>query len=719
MVRTALKFQRLWSSAARIRKGLPTRRAISNAPKKETPVKPGTIPQALAVLAVCGQHAFAGSFPTDVPALGYSAQNMDRTVNPRQDFYRYAAGNWLKKTEIPASDPDIGGFRLLFHNLNDQLLKLVREAAAVPVDKRDPVQQQVGDFYRAAMDTRHLDALGLTPVENELKAIDQVVGASGFGKFLAQLQLGYGVSPLINADVGPDPKQSTLNVLSLIPGIRALSQDEYAKPDGQRTRELYLDYIARMFQTLGDTTDQAQANGRTVLAIEAELAAAELTLVQRANPSANYHKLPLADAQALIPAIDLKAFFGGLGVTPPDTVLVGDPGALRATQKILAQRPAAEVRSLLRWHVLSARASTLGKPWYSLAQEFSLKRQGIKAAEPREQEITQAIGQTLFHPLSRLYVKAYFPETTRRDITEMVGHVKDEFALRLRANPWLDEPTRKAALEKLSRLDVAVGYPEQWVDFSGVEIKPDDYFGNVRRIDLFLQKRRLARLGQPVVVERFDDPSGTTPISVNAAYQPQRNNVDITAAIVQPPFYVPGADAAVNYCTIGAVIGHELTHGFDSQGRQYGPAGNLRDWWTPQATNRFTQRTDVLVDQYSRFEILPGLMHNGRLTLTENTADLGGITLAHAALQRHLKNKPLPKIDGLSSDQRCFVAWSQMWAYKGRSERLRLLVSNDYHAISSVRAVAPLMHLDAFHKAFGTRKGDPMWRAPEKRIAIW
>lgn len=663
--------------------------------------------------------SYAGSFLTDVPALGYSPQNMDRTVDPRQDFYRYAAGNWLKRAEIPATDPDVGGFSLLAHKLNDQLLRIVRAAADTPAEQRDRVQQQVGDFYRAAMDTRRLDALGLKPLEGDLKAIDQVHGAAALGKLAAQLQFGYGASPLINAAVGADPKQSTMNVLKLYPGIRALNQDEYAKPAGQPIRDLYVDYIAGMFQTLGEPSDQARANARTVLAIEAELAAAELTLVQRANPSAHYSKLSFADAQALIPAIDLRAFLDGLGVTPPDAVIVSDVGALRATQNLLAQRPAAELRTLLRWHVLSSRASNLGQPWYGLDQEFGLKRQGLKAAKPREQEVTEVIGKTLFHPLSRLYVKAYFPESTRRDITAMVGHIKAEFALRLRSNRWLDESTRKAALEKLSRLDVAVGYPDHWIDFSGVEIKSDDYFGNVQRVDRFLQVRALARLGQPVAIERFDDPSGTTPIAVNAGYQPQRNNVDITAAIVQPPFYVPGADAAVNYCTIGAVIGHELTHGFDSQGRQFGPAGNLRDWWTPQATEKFTQRTDVLVDQYSRFEVLPGLMHNGRQTLGENTADLGGITLAHAALQRYLKHSPLANIDGLTSDQRCFVAWSQMWAYKARSERLRLLVSLDVHAISSVRAVAPLLHLDAFHKAFGTRKGDAMWRPPEQRVMIW
>jgi putative endopeptidase len=268
-------------------------------------------------------------------------------------------------------------------------------------------------------------------------------------------------------------------------------------------------------------------------------------------------------------------------------------------------------------------------------------------------------------------------------------------------------------------VDIQVGYPQQWIDFSAVAIRPDDYLGNSQRVAQFLMQRELAQVGKPVLKDRFAGPNQTTPISVNAAYNPQTNSIDITAAIVQAPFYKPGADTAVNYCTIGAVIGHELTHGFDSFGRQYGPAGNLRDWWTPQATADFKQRTDVLVEQYSAFTILPGLQHNGALTLTENTADLGGITLAHAALQRALAGQPQPKKDGLTTDQRCFVAWSQLWAYKGRSERLRLLVSVDYHANSSLRGYAPLLHLDAFHKAFGTRKGDPMWRAPAKRVRIW
>jgi putative endopeptidase len=336
-----------------------------------------------------------------------------------------------------------------------------------------------------------------------------------------------------------------------------------------------------------------------------------------------------------------------------------------------------------------------------------------------ERVVTQQIGAQLYHPLSQLYVEANFPASTRREISEMVGHIKDEFATRLRSNAWLDDTTRRAALEKLDKMDIQVGYPAQWVDFSGLDIRPDDHFGNVQRAARFAFQREVSQVGKPVLGNRFAVATKTTPISVNSAYNFTTNTIDITAAILQPPFYKPGADVAVNYCAIGAVIGHEITHGFDSLGRQFDPQGNLRNWWSPEADRRFQKRTSVLIDQYNRYEILPGLMHNGAMTVTENTADLGGITLAHAALRRYAARNPLPVVDGLSADQRCFVAWTQMWAFKGRSERLRYLVSVDVHAISSVRAVAPLLHLDAFHDAFGTRPGDAMWRDPTQRVVIW
>ncbi|MGB2816610.1 MAG: M13 family metallopeptidase [Burkholderiaceae bacterium] len=655
------------------------------------------------------------------PALGYSPANMDKRVSPSKDFYRYAAGHWLDRAEIPASEPEISGFTELTINLDKQLLKLIKDTAAVKAEPGS-ARQQIGDYWRAAMDEKRLDEIGIKPLQADLDRVAALPlpGTSvALGDLSGQLQMTYGGSPLVNVVVTTDAKNSSANLLMIVAGQQSLDLDDYAKPENQRVRDLYLAYISAMLRSTGMSAQDASAAAQTVLSIETEISAVQLTPLQSRDPAVTYNIMTLAEAQALIPAVDLQAQLKAMGVTPPVNVQVRDIAALKAVNKVLATRSPDEIRTLLRWNVLTGRASALGQPWRGLDQEFNLKRLDLQASQPRERDVTNEITARLFSPLSKLYVETYFPESTRRDITRMVGHIKDEFERRLRANPWLDEPTRAAALDKLARVDIQVGYPQQWIDFSSVVIKPDDHFGNVQRTSDFLQRRQLDRLGQPVVVERFANPRATAPTAVNAAYNPQTNSIDITAAIVQAPFYVPMADAAVNYCTIGAVIGHELTHGFDSNGSRYGPAGNLRDWWTPQAKAEFKKRTDVLVQQYSEFTLLPGLKHNGELTLTENTADLGGITLAHAALHRALAGKPQPKIDGLTTDQRCFVAWAQMWAYKARPERVRQLAAIDYHASTPLRGYAPLLHMDAFHKAFGTRPGDPMWRAPKDRAVIW
>ncbi len=616
---------------------------------------------------------------------------------------------------------EISGFTYLSINLDQQLLKLIKEAAAAKAEAGSP-RQQIGDYWRAAMDTKRLDEVDIRPLQADLDRIEaqSLPGASAaLGDLSGRLQMAYGVSPLVNAVVTTDAKNSSANLLMIVAGQQSLDLDDYAKPENQRVRDLYLTYISGMLRSTGLSAPDAEAAARTVLSIETEISATQLTPLQSRDPAVTYNIMTLPEAQALIPAVDLQAQLKAMGVPPPATVQVRDIAALKAVNKVLATRSADEIRTLLRWNLLTARASALGQPWRGLDEEFNRQRLDLQAAPPRERQVTNEITARLFSPLSKLYVETYFPESTRRDITQMVGHIKDEFERRLRSNPWLDEPTRNAALEKLAKVDIQVGYPQQWIDFSPIVIQPGDHFGNVQRASDFQQRRELAKLGQPVVAERLANPRATAPTAVNAAYNPQTNSIDITAAIVQPPFYSPTADAAVNYCTIGAVIGHELTHGFDSNGRRYGPAGNLRDWWTPQATAEFEKRTAVLVQQYSDFTLLPGLRHKGALTLTENTADLGGITLAYAALHRALAGKPQPKIDGLTTDQRCFVAWAQMWAYKARSERVRQLAATDYHASTPLRGYAPLLHLDAFHKAFGTQPGDPMWRAPKDRVVIW
>lgn len=675
---------------------------------------------ALAVLGCVGQPAWSGSTPADVPALGYSPDSMDRSVDPRQDFYRYAAGNWLRRTEIAPSDSDVGGFTQLARQLDGQLLQLIRQVAAAPAAPKGSPQQQVADFYKAAMDSTRRNALGLQPLAADLQRIAAAHGTpADYGTLAGRVQDSFGASPLLNAVAMPDAKDSNTYVLVLVPGAQILEKDEYARPESRRLREIYRQYIVALLNGAGDTVDAAASNATRILVMESRLAAAMMPPLQMREPANTYNMMTLAQAQALVPALDLGSFLKALDITPPARVQVLDVNAMKALQRFLVEQPAEDVKLLLRWFALASRASELGGGWSAQEQEFSRLRKGLAVPPPAERVVTQQIGAQLYHPLSQLYVQANFPETTRSEITQMVGHIKDEFATRLRGNAWLDDATRQAALDKLGRIDIQVGYPANWVDFSGLDIRPDDHFGNVQRAARFAFRREIGQIGGKVLGNRFAVATKTTPIAVNSAYNFTTNTIDITAAILQPPFYKPGADPAVNYCAIGAVIGHEITHGFDSLGRQYDPTGNLRNWWTSEADRRFRQLTDVLVDQYNRYEILPGLMHNGAMTVTENTADLGGITLAHAALRRALAGQAAQPVDGLTADQRCFVAWTQMWAFKARSERLRYLVSVDVHAIASVRAVAPLLHLDAFHQAFGTRPGDPMWRDPKQRVVIW
>ena len=675
---------------------------------------------ALFLLGLLGPRAHAGTTPADVPALGYSPQSMDRAVDPRQDFYRYAAGNWLRQLEIAPSDADAGSFTLLAHQLDRQLLTLIQQSASVAGAAKGSAQQQVGDFYKAAMDDARRDAQGLKPLQPDLQRIAAARATpADRGSLAGRVQDAYGSSPLINALAMPDAKNSSTTLLVLLPGAQFLEQDEYTKPASQALREIYRQYVVAMLNGMGESVDAANVQAAKILAMESRFAGAMMTPLQMREPANTYNVMTLDAAQALVPALDLRAFLQALGIAPPARVQVIDVNAMKALQRFLTELPAEDVKLLLRWGVVAGRASELGRPYRLVQEEFARLRFGLKTPPARERVVTQQIGAQLYHPLSQLYVQANFPDSTRREITEMVGHIKDEFATRLRSNAWLDDATRRAAQEKLNKMDIQVGYPAQWVDFSGLDIRADDHFGNVQRAARFAFQREISQIGKSVLGNRFAVATKTTPISVNSAYNFTTNTIDITAAILQPPFYKPGADVAANYCAIGAVIGHELTHGFDSLGRQYDPQGNLRNWWSGEADRRFKQRTDVLIDQYNRFEILPGLMHNGAMTVTENTADLGGITLAHAALRRYAARNPLPVVDGLSADQRCFVAWTQMWAFKARSERLRYLVSVDVHAISSVRAVAPLLHLDAFHEAFGTRPGDAMWRDPKQRVVIW
>lgn len=651
--------------------------------------------------------------------LGYSPAHMDRTVSPRVDFYAYATGNWLNSLSIPDSEVDIGGFAMVKATLKHQLLSLTLNASTAGAPKGSP-EQQVGDYYRAAMNTGRLDQLGLEPLKPALADAAAATTPADLARISARQVMGGGAPMLV---VWPivDARQNTRRVLMLMAAGTQLEQNQYTDAPSQRIRDLYMGYITRMLQQAGDSAEQAAAHAKTILAMETELSAKRLSPLDARDPAKTYNIMTVAQAQALAPTVDLNEMLGQLGFKDIDRLQVLDIEGIKALNQLLATRPKADVQALLRWFTLSTSASLLGQPWSGMAEEYERQRDQLVRTQPREERVVADISSQLFHPLSRLYVNTYFSDKTRRDVSTMVGHIRKEFETRLRANPWLDEPTRQRALEKLARVDVQVGYPQDadWIDFSSIDIRPDDHHGNNQRIAAFMFQRERARLNQPVKQDRFSDPPWTTPIAVNAGYSPTSNSIDINAAILQPPFYTPGGDQAVNYCTIGAVIGHELTHGFDSNGRLYDAVGNVKDWWTPAATAEFGKRTQLLVDQFNQFSVLPGLVQSGTLTLTENTADLGGITLAHAALNRALKGEQTPTVDGLTTDQRCFVAWAQLWTFKARTERIRYLAANDFHALGFLRGFGPLRNMDAFHKAFGTKPGDPMWLPPAQRARIW
>lgn len=651
--------------------------------------------------------------------LGYSPMHMDRTVSPREDFYGYATGNWLNSLTIPDAESDISGFSMLKAIIKHQLLSLALNASTAGAPKGS-FEQQVGDFYRAAMNTARLDQLGLEPLKPALAASTSATTPADLARHSAQ-QLMDGGGPMLIAWPVTDARDNTRRVLLLAAGGVQLEQNQYTDVASQRIRDLYVAYITRMLQQAGESPAQAVAQANTILAMETALSAPRHTPLQSRDPALTYNIMTVAQAQALVPAIDLTELLSRLGYQQVDRLQVPDVKALRALNEVFQARPKEDVQAFLRWFTLSANARLLGQPWFGMVDEYERQRDQLVRTEPREEQVVNAIAMQLFHPLSRLYVKTYFSDATRRDVTDIVVQIRSEFETRLRANPWLDEPTRKQALDKLSRMDIQVGYPKDsdWIDFSGVDIRPDDHLGNNQRVSAFKFRRERDLLNQPVRPDRFSNPPYTTPVSVNAAYSPPSNSIDITAAILQPPFYTPGGDQAVNFCTVGAVIGHELTHGFDSNGRLYDAVGNVRDWWTHAANAEFGKRTQLLVEQFNGYKVLPELAQSGKLTLTENTADLGGITLAHAALNRALKGKQTPKVDGLTTDQRCFVAWAQLWTFKARTERIRYLAANDFHALGFLRGFGPLRNIDAFHKAFGTQPGDPMWLPPAKRARIW
>ena len=455
--------------------------------------------------------------------------------------------------------------------------------------------------------------------------------------------------------------------------------------------------------------------------METRIAGKKLTPVQKRDVRAAVQRMPYAQLKADLPHMDLDTLFAELGLPTSGDVLVADIAAIRERDAMLGEYSLEDTKAYLQWEALRLTNAYLTPKFIEVQAGLTRALTGQTDVPRRERVVAQSVSNGLGHALGRLYVERYFSPQTRADAEQVVTNVRAQFRNRLEQNEWLSASTRAYAIEKLDKMNIAVGYPKKWIDTSSVDVRRGDYFGSMLRLNEFASRRTLARLGQPVSEDEFADTKHTLPTVVNAAYSPDRNGIEIPAAFLQPPFYDPKADAAVNYCTLGAVIGHEITHGFDSMGRLFDANGALRDWWSPADGEAFVARSRNLVEQANAFEVLPGVHLNGELSSGENLADIGGVMVGYDALQAHLQANPQDnrKIDGLTPQQRCFLAWGQNWADKMHPGLLRTLAASDPHPPGRYRMIAPSRNLQGFYDAFGARPGDAMWIAPAKRVDIW
>jgi putative endopeptidase len=677
------------------------------------------LPLAATLLTLtAGVGLFAQKTSNESKALSqaFGVDKMDRTVEPRADFAKYAAGGWYARTQIPADKARWGAIMELAEINMERLKVIAEEAAAKPGAPGSP-GQQVGDFYASAIDVATINRRGLEPVAAELAAIDAAADREQLLDRAAGMHLTLG-SPFFGAGFGPDAKESDRYAFALYQGGMSLPSKEYYFSEAfARERGEFATHVAKMLELAGDAPGTAAARAKGVFEFEKTLAANAKLPVELRDRMANYHKMTIAEAAAAYPGISLTRFTKAIGLPAGVTdVIVGQPKFYEGLSKTLLETPLADLKSYLRWQLLRSAAPYLAEPFGEESFRFyGTVLSGTPSQEPRWQRGVRTVDESIGEALGKLYVDRHYPPEAKAKMDEMIRNIQAVFRARIEKLEWMSDSTRAKALAKFDRFEPMIGYPAKWKDYSGIEIRRDDYFGNIVRTSLTESRRAIDRTGQEVDRGEW----GISPPTVNAYYSPSTNQIVFPAGILQPPFFDFHADDAANYGAIGAIIGHEITHGFDDQGRNSDADGNLTDWWSKEDDQRFRERAQKLVEQFNGYQALPGLAINGQLALGENIADLGGTSIAFEALQRSLQGKKVQLIDGLTQEQRFFISWAQQWRTLYRDDAMRMQVARGPHAPGNFRAYGPLVNQQEFFDAFGIREGDPMWRKPEERCKIW
>ncbi|NPV63565.1 MAG: endothelin-converting protein [Methanotrichaceae archaeon] len=652
----------------------------------------------------------------------FDPANMNLSVRPGDEFYEYVNGGWIDSHPVPPDKSSYGEFRVVRDRTDEQVRELVEAAKNNTAAEEGSTEQMIGEFYRVGLDTAALEFQDIGPLEDEISRIDNISTVADVQNVSARLLGYYIIDPFFALFADSDPKNSKMMMATLFQsGLGLPDRDFYFRMDNDsiKTRDDYLEHVARMFILLGDAPEVAQDNARTIMRMETRLANASFTNVENRDPLKTYNRMTLDELSSFAPGYDWKAFVVNIGHPEIREINVMNPPFVKELGAMMQDEDLADWKTFLRWKLISATAPYLSSSFENESFDFNFRKlNGQEQMEPRWKRVLKTETSFLGEPIGQLYVQKYFDWESKARMIDMVANLKKAFRYRLQNLTWMEDSTKEKALEKLDTMDVKVGYPDKWRDFSGLVVKNDSYVMNVLRAGRFEFEHGnygLDKVGKPVDRDAWFMP----PQAVNAYNDPMKNTIVFPAGILQPPFFNRDADDAVNYGAIGVVIGHEMIHGFDDQGRQYDRDGNLTDWWTQEDSDRFNQSTRILVEEYSNFEALPDLYVNGNLTLGENIADFGGLTMSYQAYRISLKEEP-EKIDGLSGDQRFFMSYAQIWRESIKDEKLRTLVLTDPHSPTRFRVNGALFNVPEFYQAFPEiSPGDRLYRQEDQRPVIW
>ncbi|MBN1990295.1 MAG: M13 family metallopeptidase [Bacteroidales bacterium] len=649
----------------------------------------------------------------------FDPKQMDLSVKPGVDFYEYVNGTWMKNTVIPDDKSRYGSFDILQEE-NNKILKSIFEKAASKTDApKGSSWQKVGDFYASGMDTTAIEQLGVNPIQDNLNSIAAIANTSELQKEIALLHT-IRVSPLFFVYAGQDDKQSDQIIVNLYQGGLGLpDRDYYLSPDPRSItiREGYQNHLAQVFKLLNQDEAQAALSADAVMQIESRLAKASMTRLERRDPNKTYNKVSLQEMQSIAPAFDWNAYFTNISIDVPSDFVIDNPAFFAEVSKMLTELPIDSWKTYLTWNLVNRFSPYLSASF--VEQQFSFYGKvlsGSQTNKPRWERVAGSANMALGEAIGQVYVEENFPPQAKEKMVTLVANLKDAYRERIQNLIWMSEVTKQKAIDKLNAMNVKVGYPDKWTDYTNLEIDRDSYAANIKRSLAFSFRKNMDKLGKPVDRDEWF----MNPQTVNAYYSPSMNEIVFPAGILQPPFFSLYADDAINYGGIGVVIGHEMTHGFDDQGRLYSKEGNLEEWWTPEDAEKFKALTQPLIDQYNAFIAIDSMHLDGNLTLGENIADYGGLTIAYHAFRKSLEgnNEPSP-IDGFTANQRFFLSYGNIWRQVIRDEELMRRVKEDVHSPGRFRVNGALFNIPEFYQAFTIEPTEPLYIAPEKRATIW